>query len=135
MKKVFFLITLLLMMSAQADAAKIEAYQKILESGRYTIHYENLTPAPRVTNRNVVELYGKNGLAAEGNEFFINRPLSGIIVSDGDNRYEEVGYKDFFQCLRILFSRAIRLRVAALNISARKRAEFPPIRAIISSNS
>ena len=98
MKKIFFLITLLLMISAQADAAKIEVYQKILESGRYTIHYENITPAPRVTNRNVVELYGKNGLAAEGNDFFLNRPLSGIIVSDGDNRYEEVGYKDFFQC-------------------------------------
>lgn len=98
MKKIFFLITLLLMISAQADAAKIEVYQKILESGRYIIHYENITPAPRVTNRNVVELYGKNGLAAEGNDFFLNRPLSGIIVSDGDNRYEEVGYKDFFQC-------------------------------------
>lgn len=98
MKKIFFLITLLLMIYAQADAAKIEVYQKILESGRYIIHYENITPAPRVTNRNVVELYGKNGLAAEGNDFFLNRPLSGIIVSDGDNRYEEVGYKDFFQC-------------------------------------
>ena len=98
MKKLFLLITLLLMMSAQAEATKIEAYQKILESGRYTIRYENLTPAPRVTNRNVVELYGKNGLAAEGNDFFLNRPLSGVVVSDGDNRYEEVGYKDFFQC-------------------------------------
>lgn len=98
MKKIFLLIMLLMILSAPCDAAKIDAYQKILESGRYTIRYDNLTPAPRITNRNVVELYGKNGLAAEGNEFFLNRPLSGVVVSDGDNRYEEIGYKDFFQC-------------------------------------
>lgn len=86
------------MFSAQVEAAKIDAYQKILEGERYTIRYNNLTPAPRVTNRDVVELYGKNGLKVEGNDFFLNRPLSGIITCDGDNRYEEVGYKDFFQC-------------------------------------
>lgn len=89
---------MLLMLTAQVEAAKIDAYQRILDSGRYTIRYENLTPAPRVTNRDVVELYGKNGLAVEGNDFFRNRPLNGIIISDGDNRYEEIGYKDFFQC-------------------------------------
>ena len=98
MKKFFLLITALIIFSAQAEAAKIEAYQKILESGRYTIRYENLTPAPRVTNKDVMELYGKNGLAVERNDFFLNRPLSGLIVGDGANRYEEVGYKDFFQC-------------------------------------
>ena len=97
MKKIL-LIAALMMITSTATAAKIDAYQKILESGRYTIRYDNLTPAPRVTNRNVVELYGKNGLKVEGNDFFLNRPLSGIIVSDGTNRYEEVGYKDFFQC-------------------------------------
>lgn len=98
MKKFFLLLTAMMMFTATGDAAKIDAYQKILENGRYTIRYDNLTPAARITNRNVVELYGKNGLAAEGNEFFLNRPLSGMIVSDGDDRYEEVGYEDFFQC-------------------------------------
>ncbi|MBR4151344.1 MAG: hypothetical protein IKT98_00110 [Selenomonadaceae bacterium] len=98
MKKFFLLIMALLILSAQVEASKIEAYQKILEGGRYTIRYDNLTPAPRVTNRDAVDLYGKNGLAVEGNDFFLNRPLRGIIVSDDDNRYEEVGYKDFFQC-------------------------------------
>ena len=98
MKKFFLLLTALLIVVSTCEAGKIDAYQKILESGRYTIRYDNLTPAPRVTNRNVVELYGKNGLAVEGKDFFLNRPLSGVIVCDGDNRYEEVGYKDFFQC-------------------------------------
>ncbi|MBR4903753.1 MAG: hypothetical protein IKZ53_03710 [Selenomonadaceae bacterium] len=98
MKKFFLLAMSLLILSAQVEAAKIDSYQKILESGRYTIRYENLTPAPRITNKDVVELYGKNGLAVEGKDFFLNRPLSGVIVGDGDNRYEEIGYKDFFQC-------------------------------------
>ena len=87
-----------LLATAQVHAAKVDAYQKILDGGRYTIRYENFTPAERVTNRNVVELYGKNGLAVETNDFFRNRPLRGVIVGDGENRYEEVGYKDFFQC-------------------------------------
>lgn len=98
MKKFFLLVLTIFLSSVQVYAAKIDAYQKILESGRYTIRYENFTPVERVTNRNVVELYGKNGLAVETNDFFRNRPLSGVIVGDGENRYEEVGYKDFFQC-------------------------------------
>lgn len=98
MKKIFLLITALMILSATSEAAKIDNYQKILESGRYTIRYDNLTPAPRITNRNVIELYGKNGLSVEGNEFFLNRPVSGVIVSDGEDRYEEIGYQEFFQC-------------------------------------
>ena len=97
-KKIFLTVTALIVMSAQVHAAKIDAYQKILDGGQYTIRYENFTPAERITNRNVVELYGKNGLAVGTNNFFLNRPLSGVVVGDGENRYEEVGYKDFFQC-------------------------------------
>ena len=97
-EKIFLIVLTLLLSSAQVHAAKVDAYQKILDGGRYTIRYENFTPAERVTNRNVVELYGKNGLAVETNDFFRNRPLSGVVVGDGENRYEEVGYKDFFQC-------------------------------------
>lgn len=98
MKTFFLLITALMIFSAQVEAAKIDAYQKILDGGHYTIRYDNLTPAPRITNRDVAELYGKNGLIVGGNDFFLNRPLSGVIVADGENRYEEIGYKDFFQC-------------------------------------
>ena len=98
MRNFLLMLLALLMMSAQVSAAKIDAYQKILESGRYTIRYDNLTPAHRITNRDVVKLYGKNGLAVEGNDFFLNRPLSGVIIGDGENRYEEIGYENFFQC-------------------------------------
>ncbi len=98
MKKFFLLIIALFALSSSADAAKVDAYRALLESRSYTIRYDNLTPAPRVTNRDSVELYGKSGLALEQNDFFLNRPLSGVITSSGDDRYEEVGYADFFQC-------------------------------------
>lgn len=98
MKKIFLLTIIFSMIFSSVNAAKIDKYREILESGIYTIRYDNLTPAPRITNRDVTELYGKNGLAVEKNNFFLNRPLSGIITSRGENRYEEVGYEDFFQC-------------------------------------
>ena len=80
------------------EAAKIDIYRDILMSHKYTIRYDNLTPAKRVTNKDRISLYGKNGLAVDANDFFVNRPVSGIITSNGDDRYEEVGYQDFFQC-------------------------------------
>lgn len=98
MKKFFLLEIIFMLTFSTATAAKTDFYREILLSGVYTIRYENLTPAPRITNKNSVELYGKSGLVTEKNDFFINRPLSGIITSNGANRYEEVGYKDFFQC-------------------------------------
>ena len=98
MKKIFLFTIIFCLIISSASAAKIDKYRKILESGNYTIRYENLTPAQRITNSDVVELYGKNGLAVEKNNFFLNRPLSGIVTSRGENRYEEVGYENFFQC-------------------------------------
>ena len=97
MKK-FILLLIFLMASSTVDAAKIDAYKEILMNNRYTIRYDNLTPAPRVTNRDVAQLYGKSGLIVETNDFFINRPLSGIVTASGEDRYEEIGYKDFYQC-------------------------------------
>ena len=98
MKKFLLMLMIIFSVNSAVDAAKIDAYKEILNNHRYTIRYNNLTPAPRVTNRDVAELYGKGGLILEGNDFFLNRPLSGIVTENGDNRYEEVGYKDFYQC-------------------------------------
>ena len=96
---IFFLM---LMMISTVDAARIDAYRDILIAGRYTIRCENLTPASRVTNRTKMELYGKSGLAVDSNDFFINRPVSNIVVGNGEDRYEEVGYSDFYQCRLVL---------------------------------
>ena len=64
----------------------------------YTVRYENITPAPRVTNRDRVELYGKSGLAAESNDYLLNKPKYGIITSENQNKYEEVGDGTFYIC-------------------------------------
>ena len=98
MKKIFFIILTLIFSTIAAEAAKIDIYREILLSHSYTIRYDNLTPAPRITNKDKVNLYGNSGLSIRSNDLFVNRPMSGIVVNDGDDRYEEVGYQDFYQC-------------------------------------
>ena len=98
MKKFILMLLTIFIATSTVHAAKIDNYKNILLSRRYTIRYDNLTPAPRVTNRDVAELYGKSGLIVETNDFFTNRPLSGIVTANGDDKYEEIGYKDFYQC-------------------------------------
>ena len=98
MKKFFLLLLIIFSVNVTVDAAKIDAYKEMILNRRYTIRYDNLTPAPRVTNRDVAELYGKSGLIIETNDFFINRPLSGVVTENGENKYEEIGYQDFYQC-------------------------------------
>ena len=95
MKKFLIGSALIFFVTAGAEAAKIDAYREILLGNSYTIRYENLTPAPRVTNKDRVELYGKSGLAIEENDYLLNRPRIGIITADGSDRYEEVGSEDF----------------------------------------
>ena len=99
MKKIFLIALLSIFFTQnEATAAKIDFYRNILLNNSYTIRYENLTPAPRVTNRDRVELYGKSGLAVEANENLINKPRIGIIVCEGQNKYEEVGDGDLNMC-------------------------------------
>ena len=97
-KKILMIILLIFLSSQQASATKIDAYQKILLSNSYTIRYENLTPAPRVTNRDKVELYGKSGLAVESNDYLLNKPKNGVITCAENTKYEEVGNEDFYIC-------------------------------------
>ena len=88
MKKIFLIALLSIFFTQnEATAAKIDFYRNILLNNSYTIRYENLTPAPRITNKDRVELYGKSGLAVEANENLINKPRIGIIVSEGQNKY------------------------------------------------
>ena len=84
--------------SNTADAAKIDSYRQMLLQGEYTIRYENITPAPRVTNRDRMDLFGKSGLAVEQNDYLTNRSKSGVIVGSGNNKYEEIGDDKFSMC-------------------------------------
>lgn len=98
MKKFIIATLLFFFCSLPVNAAKIDLYREILMSNYYTIRYDNLTPAPRVTNRDRVELYGKSGLAVESNDYLLNKPKSGVITCAGNEKYEEVGNDDFYIC-------------------------------------
>ena len=92
MKKFFIILGLIIFsMSVNGEASRLDKYREILLSRFYTIEYQNITPAPRVTNKDRLELYGKSGLAVEENDFLTNKPKNGVITADGQNKYEEVG--------------------------------------------
>ena len=97
--KIYLIAGLLtVLFSANAQAAKIDAYRDLLLKNSYTIRYENITPPPRVTNADRVELYGKSGLAVEGSNYLLNKPKRGVITCAGTEKYEEVGEGDFYMC-------------------------------------
>lgn len=98
MKKFLIIALLLFLFSASAQAAKIDAYRNLLMKNSYTIRYENITPPPRITNADRVELYGKSGLAVEGNDYLLNKPKHGVITCADSDKYEEVGEGDFYLC-------------------------------------
>lgn len=91
--KNFFIVLGLLIFSLpfNAEATRLDIYREMLRENSYTIEYENITPAPRVTNKDAVPLYGKNGLSVEENDLLVNKPKNGIITADGQNKYEEIG--------------------------------------------
>lgn len=91
MKKFFILGLLIFSLSFQVEASRLDTYREILLNNSYTIKYTNITPAPRVTNKDRLELYGKSGLAVEENDFLTNKPKNGVITAEGQNKYEEVG--------------------------------------------
>ena len=93
------LLTLGISMTASlSDAAHIDSYRDIILQGDYTIRYDNITPAPRVTNRDRVNLFGSSGMATNRNDYLTNRQQSGIVVSSGKDKYEEVGDGTFNMC-------------------------------------
>jgi len=98
-KKIFFLtLCLEFLFFEQVHAAKLDYYRNLLAKNSYTIRYENITPAPRVTNRDRVEIYGKSRTLTEESDYLLNRPKVGIITAQGQDKYEEVGDADFKIC-------------------------------------
>ena len=82
--------------SAFADS--LDAYRNLLKSDSYTIKYENITPAQRVTNKDRLELFGSSGMAVGRNDYLVNKTIRGFITSNGVSKYEEVGDGAFDMC-------------------------------------
>lgn len=98
MKKFLVAVLLIFLFSAEVHASKLDSYRQMLMNNSYMIRYENITPPPRVTNADRVELYGKSGLAVEGNDYLLNKIKCGVITCAGVDKYEEVGEGDFYMC-------------------------------------
>lgn len=79
-------------------SGRLETYRNILIGKQYTIRYENITPSPRVTNRDRVNVFGSSGMAVNQNDYLTNKVKRGIVVGDGEDRYEEVGDGNFDMC-------------------------------------
>lgn len=84
--------------SAIAEASNIDTYRDLLMSKKYTIKYENITPEERITNKDKITLTGNNTMRTGNISRLMYKPLECVVVSDGTNRYEEMGYDGFISC-------------------------------------
>lgn len=73
-----------------AEASKLDPYRDMLAQNKLTLRYENITPLPRVTNKDKISFYGKNGMSVDKASFLLHKPIDGIVVINGDEKYEEV---------------------------------------------
>ena len=83
------------MFSAIAEASNLDTYRNLLMNKKYTIKYVNITPEERITNKDKITLTGNNTMSNGNVSKLMYKPLECIVVSDGSNRYEEVGYNGF----------------------------------------
>ena len=81
-----------------AFADNLDTYRNLLQKRVFTIKYTNITFEPRQTNRDKVTLVGYNYMDIGNVLALMYKPTQSIIVSDKDNRYEEVGNEQFAQC-------------------------------------
>lgn len=86
------------MFSAIAEASNLDTYRNLLMNKKYTIKYVNITPEKRITNKDKITLTGNNTMSNGNVSKLMYKPLECVVVSDGSNRYEEVGYNGFVNC-------------------------------------
>jgi len=84
--------------SASVEASNLDTYRNLLAKGTLTLKYENITPLPRATNKDKMNFYGRDGMALEKASFLTNRQLDGIVVINGNDKYEEVAYGGHSMC-------------------------------------
>lgn len=70
-------------------ADNLDTYRDLLQKKTYTINFESITPEPRQTERDKVQMRNKVEFAVSEISDFTNRPMKCIVVASGDNRYVE----------------------------------------------
>lgn len=48
--------------ASPVEASNLDTYKNLLLNRNYTIKYTDITPAPRITNRDSIKIYGKNSI-------------------------------------------------------------------------
>lgn len=81
-----------------AEARNSDTYRDLLMKKSYTIKYVDITPEPRVTNRDKMRFYGKIDMDTSQSVFLLNKQTESVAVADGENTYEEINSGPFTQC-------------------------------------
>ena len=93
MRKIFLLLTTLLVLTSVASAAKVDMYRDALVNKSFTLKYEVVEVPIVETSRDAV-FVGK-GLRFKKSQSIFDYLHKGIIVADGDNRYNEVSHDEY----------------------------------------
>ena len=135
MIKKIFLMTLgvAIFFMNQATAAKLDYYRDLLIKNSYTIKYENITPAPRITNRDKVEIYGKSRALTEESDYLLNRPNLLPRKVKTSMRKLVTQILKFADCRKVakIFSLPSTRKVTAGNISAQEKITSARMKKII----
>lgn len=94
-----FLVSVLFFISANVvEASSLDYYKSVINNNRMTIKYENITPLQRNTNRTKVSINGKSGMNLDNIPILTNRQFNGLVVIDGEDKYEEITCDDISMC-------------------------------------
>ncbi|MDO4921336.1 MAG: hypothetical protein Q4E64_05895 [Phascolarctobacterium sp.] len=81
-----------------AEARNSDTYRNLLMKKTYTIKYVDITPEPRITNKDKIQFYGKNDMDRSQSVFLTNKQTESVAVADGVDSYEEIASGAFTQC-------------------------------------
>ncbi|WP_294158480.1 hypothetical protein [uncultured Selenomonas sp.] len=83
--------------ASQASAARTDAYRDMLAHHSCTVKYENITPAERIHNREIVDMTATIGRMTSP-ELYANQPYQGVLVLNGSDKYVEIRYPEYVRC-------------------------------------
>lgn len=83
---------------SNVEASNLDTYRNLLKKSTYTIRFRDITPEERITNKDSIKMYGKNDMDRSQSPFLLYEQTSGMVTSDGESHYEELGAGEIKQC-------------------------------------
>lgn len=100
--------------AAPAEASNLDTYRNLLMEKKYTIKYVSVTPEERTRHKDSVTLTSLDSMQGGDTDVLRYKPLNGVIVSNGNARYEEVGYGGYANCRLQKYGRSVETPKATL---------------------